>query len=224
MKLAALFSGGKDSAYSSHLMEIEGDQIEYLVSVEPLVDDSYMYHSINVHVTKLQAQAINKKHIITKSKGKKESELTDLKIVLGDLNVEGVVSGAIASNYQKTRIDLICEELDLLHFSPLWGKCRLNLLNEMISENMIIMITAVAALGFDESWLGKLLNRETVAKLQVLNHKYGVDLGGRRIIKKTLVLDAPWFNRKIKVLDATLEWDTLRGSYLINKAKLVEKT
>lgn len=224
MKLAALFSGGKDSTYASYISEGAGNHIEYLVSVEPLRDDSYMYHSINVHITRLQALALKKKHIIVRSPGHKESELEDLKRVLEGLNIEGVLSGAIASNYQKTRIDKICEELNLRHLSPLWGKCRLELLNEMITNNMFIIITEVAALGFDKNWLGKQLDQNVLEKLMALNEKFGVDICGEGGEYETLVLDAPWFDKKIEILEAGVRWDVHHGSYLINKAKLVEKT
>lgn len=225
MKLATLFSGGKDSTYASYLAELSGNQIEFLVTVMPLRDDSYMYHSINVQLTRYQAIALNKRHILTKSSGCKESELEDLRRILEDLDIDGVVSGAIASKYQKSRIDNICKELNLHHFSPLWGKCRLELLNEMITRaHMSIIVTEVAALGLDKNWLGKQLNKPMLEKLIVLNQKYGIDLCGEGGEYETLVLDAPWFNKKIKILDASFRWDDFHGTYLINKAKLVEKT
>ena len=44
MKLAALFSGGKDSTYAIYQMVKEGHEIAYLLTVFPKSKESWMFH------------------------------------------------------------------------------------------------------------------------------------------------------------------------------------
>lgn len=103
MRLAVLFSGGKDSTYATLLAMKEGHEIRYLVTMLPEKQDSWMFHWPAVELTELQAEAIGIKQIAQKTSGEKEKELEDLKNTLGKIKneIDGVVSGAIASSYQK---------------------------------------------------------------------------------------------------------------------------
>src|SRR3972149_2443929 len=104
MKLAALFSGGKDSMYALYRMLQQGHDVKYLVTFKPQRTDSYMFHHPCVELTELQAEAIGIKQIMVSTSGVKEKELEDLENVLEKIKgeIDGIVSGALASNYQKT--------------------------------------------------------------------------------------------------------------------------
>jgi uncharacterized protein (TIGR00290 family) len=99
MRLAALFSGGKDSTYAIRLAEQLGHDVSYLVSVQSENPDSYMFHTVNQQLTELQAEAMGKEYVVSYTKGRKEEELEDLEETLASLDVDGVVTGAIASQY-----------------------------------------------------------------------------------------------------------------------------
>ncbi|MFC1804118.1 TIGR00289 family protein, partial [Thermoproteota archaeon] len=105
MRLAGLFSGGKDSTYAAHIAEKNGHILDNLVSLKSMNPDSYMFHTVNINITKLQAQAWGISYIEAQTLGIKEKELEDLKKTLGKLDVDGVVTGAIASKYQADRIN-----------------------------------------------------------------------------------------------------------------------
>ena len=223
MRLAALFSGGKDSTYAARLEEIAGHEIAYLVTLRSRRDDSYMFHTVNIELAALLAEALGIESVVVNTEGEKEVELDDLENALRELDIEGIVTGAIASSYQKTRIDMICEDLGLEHLSPLWGRNTEVLLEEMLQSGMEIIIASVAAMGLDEKWLGRRLNEEATVELKLLNEKYGVDICGEGGEMETLVLDAPWFKSRLEVLRATPVWDGTRGSYLIEAAELRKK-
>ena len=223
MRLAALFSGGKDSAYAARLMELEGYDVQYLVSMRSKNPDSYMFHTVNIGLTELQAYAWGKEHVEAETRGVKEKELDDLKRCLKGLDVEGVVTGAIASSYQRERVDRICRELGLEHVSPLWGRERVGLLNEMLSRGMVIVFSAVAAHGLDQKWLGAKLDRQAVNRLVELNERFGVDLCGEGGEYESLVLDAPWFRYRIEVKEAEHSWDGVSGRYRVVEADLRPK-
>jgi len=223
LQLAALFTGGKDSTYAAHLAESLGE-VKYLVTMIPRREDSWMFHTVNIELASLIAEAYGVEHIAASTSGIKERELQDLKRVLRSLDVDAVVSGAIASNYQRKRIDGLCRQLGLKHFTPLWGRNSAELLEEMLKVGLRIMVTGVAALGLDERWLGRIIDGEALRDLVELNRRYGVDVCGDGGEMETLVLDAPWFRYRVEILEAERLWDGMRGVYQIRRAELRSKS
>jgi uncharacterized protein (TIGR00290 family) len=137
--------------------------------------------------------------------------------------VDGVVSGAVASSYQRERVDRVCGELRLEHVSPLWGRERVGLLDEMIRSGMVIVFSAVAAQGLDRGWLGARLDRQAVNRLVELRERYGVDPCGEGGEYESLVLDAPWFRYRLEVKRAEPHWDGVSGRYRVAEADLKPK-
>lgn len=223
MRLASLFTGGKDSTYATHLALEGGEEVSVLVTMMPSRRDSWMFHSANIHLAGLVARAMGMEHLPAPARGEKDRELEDLKWVLQGLKVDGVVSGAIASRYQKDRIDRLCKELGLIHLTPLWGRDRGELIDEMLSRGMSIMVSAVAALGLDESWLGRILDDRALGELRELQARFGVDPCGEGGEMETIVLDAPWFLSRIEIVRARREWDGLSGSLVVEEARLLDK-
>jgi predicted ATP pyrophosphatase (TIGR00289 family) len=222
LRLAALFTGGKDSTYAAYLAEELGE-LRYLVTMMPEREDSWMFHTVNIHLAPLIAEAYGVEHISASTSGEKEVELQDLRRVLKGLGVDAVVSGAIASNYQRRRIDAICRELGLRHITPLWARDSAKLLGEMIEVGLTIMVTGVAALGLDERWLGRLIDEVALKDLIELSGRFGVDVCGDGGEMETLVLDAPWFIYRVDVLEAERHWNGMRGIYKILRAELTPK-
>src|SRR5215471_10747041 len=118
-----MFSGGKDSCYSIWIALHQAWDVAKLLTLKPSADDSLMFHYPNVEWTSLQAKSMGVEHQIILC-GK--DELASLENSLQDLKTEsaidGIVTGAISSDYQKTRFDNICEKVGLRSFSPLWHK------------------------------------------------------------------------------------------------------
>jgi len=56
-----------------------------------------------------------------------------------------------------------------------------------------------------------------------LNSKYQVSLVGEGGEYETLVLDAPFLKKRIKIVKATKIWQANAGYLLVEEAKLVEK-
>lgn len=223
MRLAGLLSGGKDSVYAAHLAQEIGHTLAYLISLRSKNPDGYMFHTVNIDLTRLQAETWGIPYVTAETNGIKEEELEDLKAALRKLDIDGVITGAIASKYQAERIDRLCDELGLHHYHPLWGMDREQLLNDMLTDNLKIIFSAVAAHGLDQTWLGEPLTKNTVQKLKKLNQMYGVDMCGEGGEYESLVLDAPWFKKQIKVNEAEKTWDGISGRYQIRKACLEPK-
>ena len=127
-----------------------------------------MYHSSNINLTKLSAQAMNIPLIKAGTKGEKEEELEDLRLVLSDLKddgVEAIFTGALASQYQKSRIDKLCDNISLKSCAPLWHRDPQEYMEELIKANFEVIIVSVSAEGLDESWLGRRLDKELLDDL-----------------------------------------------------------
>ena len=133
MRLAALVSGGKDSMLALHHAVWEGHEIVYLVTMFPEREDSWMFHVPNLHLVDLISEALGIPLVKGATSGVKEREVEEVKEVLGKLEVDGVVSGAVRSRYQKERIDRVCRELGLTSLAPLWGRDELSILREVLA-------------------------------------------------------------------------------------------
>ena len=220
MKVAALFSGGKDSVFAIYIAKQWGWDISHLVTIHPKKQDSWMFHSVNIHLTEKLAEAIDIPLIKKQTKGEKEEELKDLKEILKNLNIDGVISGAIASEYQRTRIEKICHELEIKSFAPIWHKNQELILREQINAGFKIIIVGVFAYGFDETWLGKTIDGETIDAITQLRKKYAINTAGEGGEFETLTIDGPIFKRKLVLDETSKEWKRDSGILRVNKAHL----
>jgi diphthine-ammonia ligase len=223
MRVAVLATGGKDSALALCRVLGEGYEVKCLVSMIPLREDSWMFHYPNIRLVDLFAEAVGIQVVKAETCGIKEREVEDLRGLIEKLDVEGVVSGAIASDYQKVRIEGICRQLGLKCITPLWNENPLSILREILDLEFDVIITGVYAYGFSKEWLGREIDESAVADLMELNRQYGVSLVGEGGEYETLVLNAPFFKRRIRIIEAQKVWKGQSGYFLISEAKLENK-
>jgi len=223
MRVAVLATGGKDSALALYKVLNEDHEVKYLVSMIPLREDSWMFHYPNIRLVDLFAEAAEIQLVKAETLAVKEREVEDLKRLIEGIDVDAIVSGAVASTYQKSRIEKICEQLRLKCIAPLWHKNPLDILKEILGLKFEVIITGVYAYGFSEEWLGRKIDEASVKALIELNKQYGVSLVGEGGEYETLVLDAPFFKKRIKIVEAEKIWKNQSGYFLITKAKLENK-
>jgi predicted ATP pyrophosphatase (TIGR00289 family) len=223
MRVAVLATGGKDSALALYKVMQFGYEIKYLASMIPLSEESWMFHYPNIHLVDLFAEAVEIPLVKAETSGIKEKEVEDLKRLIEKLDIDGIVSGAIASTYQKTRIEKICQQLKLRCITPLWHKEPLNILKEILDLEFEVIITGVYAYGFSKGWLGRKIDNATVEDLKELNRHYDVSLVGEGGEYETLVLDAQFFKKRIKIAETETVWKNQTGYFLIKRAKLEDK-
>ena len=211
MKLGVLFSGGKDSTYSAWLVKQKGHELACLISVFSENPDSYMFHTPSIESVKQQAKAMGIPLLVQKTKGEKEKELEDLEKVIKEAkekyHIEGVVSGALASNYQKSRIGNICKKLNLKSITPLWHKNEIDYLNELVNNKFKIIITGVAAYPLDEKWIGREINDKFIQDAKKLHEKYKIHPAGEGGEFETFVLNCPLFKAPLKIKSKKVSGD-----------------
>jgi ABC transporter with metal-binding/Fe-S-binding domain ATP-binding protein len=226
MRLGVLFSGGKDSNLALHLAA-QKEEVVCLITVVSKNKESYMFHTPNIDVTALQAEALGLPLVSVKSEGKKEEELVDLQkaivLAVDEYNIEGVVTGAVESVYQAQRVQRICSQLNVWCFNPLWKHDQVALLEELVEKKFRVVISGVFAYPFDEKWLGKEINNEVISRLVSLQSQYGISPSGEGGEIETTVLDAPLFRQRIEVLDSEVDFRGNSGIFRIKAARLVAK-
>lgn len=206
MRIAAIVSGGKDSLYAAYKASKE-HEIVYIVSIISENPESYMFHVPNASLVTKQALSMGIPIAQRKTKGEKEKELNDLEKVLNILDIDGVVTGAVASNYQKERIDKLCEKLKIKSIAPLWGMNQQELLRSMIKDGFVSVIVSVAAPPLDESWLGRKIDKSCIDELIEINKKHGISVIGEGGEYDTFVTNCPLFKNKIEIVSAERHWD-----------------
>ncbi|UCD92960.1 MAG: TIGR00289 family protein [Methanobacteriota archaeon] len=222
MNLAALFSGGKDSTYALYLAQQKGWTVKYLVSAVAS-EDSFLFHVPNIQLTPFHSEAMGiplKKFEVS---GEEEEEMAALQDTLEDLDVEGLVTGAVASDYQWSRFNKIGEEIGLKVFSPLWRKDQKRVLEDIISAGFEVVIVGVSAEGLDKSWLGRPIDEDCLKDLERLEQEKGINISGEGGEYETLVLDGPNFRKRLDIEDSVKEWNEDRGFFKIRRVVVIER-
>jgi diphthine-ammonia ligase len=196
MSWAALTSGGKDSILSCQKAIDSGKKVQYMVTARPKNRDSYMFHSANLDAVPIMARVAGMEYVEIETHGRKEEELADLQAGLATLNIEGVIAGAVASEYQAQRVKTITDKLGLELFTPLWHIDTECLLQE-VAERMDAIIVVTAAEGLDESFLGAHFNQDLISRLRRVAAARRINLAGEGGEYESLTLNAPFFSRPI---------------------------
>ena len=228
MRMLSLFSGGKDSLYATYLAIKEGHEVVFLLSLEPERDDSYMFHVPNISLTSFQAEAMGIPLVKKTVKGEKEKEVQELDVIVGEFvknkEIDGIITGAIESNYQRERIQKIADHYGIFHYAPLWKTDTNGYMEALIKNGFKVIIVSVSALGLDESFLGRVIDLEILEKLKNLNKKYGVHVAGEGGEYETFVIDAPIFKKKLVIEKSRKIIENLNGVLLIDSVILEDKS
>jgi ABC transporter with metal-binding/Fe-S-binding domain ATP-binding protein len=226
MKIGVLFSGGKDSTLALH-KAAEKEQVTCLITLRSKNPESYMFHTPNIEITELQALALNLPLVTRMTEGKKEEELNDLEAAIAEakaqFGIEGIVSGAVESVYQASRVQRICHNLDLWSFNPLWKKNQKDLLEEIVDKRFKTIISGIFAYPLDGTWLGKQIDAEIIKRLLVLQQEFCISPSGEGGEIETTVLDAPLFRKHIEIVDSESSARSNSGVFRIKRARLVPK-
>lgn len=219
MKIGALISGGKDSWFAAYKAS-QKDELVCLIAIKSKNPESYMFHIPNVDLVNLQAESAGIPLIFWETEGIKEEELEDLKeaieIAKEKYRIEGIVSGAIKSNYQKERVDNICKELNLKSIAPLWQANEDLYIKELI-KNFHVIIVGIAADGLKKELLGTRIGITFVDRMRSLNVS-PIGEGGEF---ESFVLECPLFKKKIEIKEhETVMENECTGHYIIKKAIL----
>ena len=216
MTWAALTSGGKDSILALQKALDAGMDVPYMVTVVPENPDSYMFHSANLAAVPIIAKRCGMVYVGVPSAGEKEAELADLERGLANLPIEGVIVGAIESEYQRSRVAAICDRLGLGMFAPLWHCDPRELLNE-VAQRMDVRIVVTAADGLDAQLLGRRIDAELIEDLCRISAKRRIHIAGEGGEYESLTLNAPCFSSPVQFSGFRTEVSCGRGTAILER-------
>ena len=225
MKLAAFFSGGKDSTYAIYYVKKAGHNVQVLFTALPKSDESHLLHFPNIEQTKIQSKSMSIPQIIQNiediSSDIEELNLNELiKKAKKTFDFEGIVHGGISSVYQKEKFENLCHKNNLKLISPIWQKNAIPYMKELLDSGFEFIITSVSSGGLDQSWLGKKIGYTELHELESLSKKFQFNLNFEGGEAETFVIDCPLFTNKIKIINSNKIWDGIRGRFEIVEAKL----
>ena len=229
MRLAALYSGGKDSTFSIFKAKQAGHDIACLISMRPSSDESLLFHYPNTWLTDLLANAMHTPLASFRvDKASKDAEIQALNRAIisakSMYNIDGIVHGAISSNFQNRLIRTICDKNGLETIAPIWNIEVHAYMDELLSQEFHVIFVSVSAMGLERCWLGKSLDRPSLVKLSSLSRKFGFNLAFEGGEAETLVVDCPLFaKQRISIDKSRVHWDGQRGIFEILEASLISK-
>ena len=228
VKLAALYSGGKDSTFAISCAQEMGHWVACLITMHPKADDSALFHYPNSWVTEYLADAMQIPIIGFQVSGRsKEDEMKALEEAIMQVKslygIDGIVYGGISSNYQKQAFEQVCMRQRISAVAPLWNSEPERYITELVKRGFHIIIAGVSTMGLDKEWLGRELDKEAIAKLEYMSKKCGFNLTFEGGEAETLVIDCPLYRKKLQINAATAYWDGQRGIFEIRDVALVEK-
>jgi uncharacterized protein (TIGR00290 family) len=117
----------------------------------------------------------------------------------------------------------VAHELGLWCFNPLWHTDQGEYLRSLWRQSYQVLVAGVFSAPFDASWLGRRIDPEAIGLLEQYVERYRITLSGEGGEYETFVTDAPYFSKRIEVLESATEYLNYRGVFSITKARLVEK-
>lgn len=226
VRLASLMSTGKDSALATQVMIEQNYDLKCFVTMQSKNQDSYMYHGPNVDLAKQISLSSGIPLILQETKGEKENELAELSkalsVAIEKYDIEGIITGAIFSEYQRDRIEIICEELGLKVFSPLWHTDQSKILELLEKKNIKWCIVKIAAYGIDHKHLGKPVDEKIINYLETLKRDYLFNVAGEGGEYESLVLKAPFMKKEIKIEKSEIKTINENEAYIdIKQVELI---
>lgn len=222
MRVASLVSGGKDSIFASYVAHHWGWDVTAYVTLVPDAEAPMLFHRPNAAWVELQAKAAGVPWRGVRL-GAGDDEEAALQRALSGLDVDGVTTGALASEYQRTRFERVCHRLGIKTFSPLWHHSAANHLRDLERAGIRSVFAHVAAAGLTSEWLGKPLDGPNLAVLEELARRHRIHLGGEGGEYETFVTDAPQFRSRVVIDKARSEISRDHATYVIEAARLEAK-
>ena len=227
MRVVVLSSGGKDSVYAHWWATLQGWDVISLITCKIIKDDSLMFQIPGTQIVELQSKVTNTNYIEIQLSGEEELEMIELRDFISNLmkegevlhGLEGIVTGALRSDYQKSRVEIMCNSLEICSFSPLWHNDSYQHMRALIDNGFKLILSSVSCDGLDESWLGKTISKENLEKLEEISKKYRFNVDGEGGEFETSVLYAPHFSSEI-LIEGNKIWKNDRGFFEFTSLKI----
>jgi diphthine-ammonia ligase len=226
VRVIALLSGGKDSVAAVEVAQGYGWDVVGALVLRPDKDDAWMFHTPFLDIVQGVAECLGIPLMEGRIRDGEENEVPDLEVAVRAAQAkwkpDGIVSGALASEYQRVRIEAVGHRLGLKTFTPLWHKPPADYLRGLLAGGYDIRFTRTAADGVPNAWCGQ---RMDVAKVDaMLAHRSRPHVAGEGGEYETLVLDAPHYRQRLVIDEAHVEATASRATWVADGWHVEPKT
>lgn len=227
LKVAAIWSGGKDGCLACFKAIQEGHRVEYLFNLISKKDDSVSFHNFYKDMVKMQSKAVSipifQKRICSQKDEPEQfkRELKEQILKLINKGIHGLVFGyVLPGDYQRVLVKGLCSNLNVELIEPLYKINSKRVLTEFIKLGFRAVIVSVDLTVLDSYWVGHFVNENFI---KYLENKPGVDFCGDRGEYHTFVIDGPLFKKIILIKDASKITINNRCFLDIYKISMIEK-
>lgn len=215
MRVLALLSGGKDSVCAVETARGFGWDVVAALVLRPAEDDAWMFHTPALDAVPGVAECLGLPLVEAPVRTGQAEEVEDLEAAVraakDRFQLDGLVSGALASEYQRTRIDALGHRAGLRTFAPLWHKEPQGYLASLLAGGWDIRFSRTAAEGVPTAWAGQPLDAARVAAMA--RHAARPNVAGEGGEYETLVVDAPCYQRRLVIDRARVEATASRATW-----------
>lgn len=210
MRAISLLSGGKDSFLSTLFAIDQGHDVVLSISVRPR-EYSEMFHYPNIWVVPKISGLLNIPNVTIME----DDFYKEIPRIARENNCKMIISGAIASNFQKTRIERMCTENNLVSYTPLWLVNQAKEVQEILRSRIRAILCSVSAEGLTEDMLGNTLDQKMIKRLASISERYSINISGEGGEYESLVTG--WFNRSIEIQGSRKTWNGSSGYFLFDE-------
>lgn len=199
MKVACLWSGGKDSCFACYKAKTSGHEIVVLFNFTDTEGKNSLSHNLPAKLIVKQAELIGIPLVQeAMPEGTYREKFKDLVFKWKKkAGIRGVVFGDIYLQEHKDWIDEVCGELEVEAIMPLWGRDTKELVLEIINSGFKSILVALKVDLLGKEWLGRGIDNKFIDELNP-----GIDPCGEKGEFHTLVVDGPIFKKPIKIVKA----------------------
>ncbi|MEM3676267.1 MAG: diphthine--ammonia ligase [Thermoplasmataceae archaeon] len=212
MKTFALLSGGKDSFLACTIALEQGFDVDLSVTAKAR-EYSMMFHFPNVSLAGTVSALLDIPNIMVE-----EDEVERIFAELAHKGYQAIVAGAIASEFQKTRLEELCTANGLACFAPLWRKNPVKILQELINRGIRSIVVSVSAEGLGPEDLGRPIDKDFISYIENKEKKYGLNPAGEGGEYESIVIG--YESKTIDIEESEVKWLGSGGYLRINKARL----
>ncbi len=196
MSFLCSWSGGKDSCYAYYIALKMGYKPSVLLNVMNEHGDRSRSHGIPRQVLEAQAEALQVPICFFNSTWDEYEKkyVESLKKLVNKYPITHSVFGDIDIESHKDWEEKVSKKAGLIALLPLWQGNRKQLVLDMIEAGIeAIIVSCNMELG--PAFLGRTIDAKIIEEFEQI----GVDACGENGEFHTLVVDAPFFNKKINV-------------------------
>lgn len=216
MRVFALLSGGKDSVAAIEVAQGFGWDVVGVLALRPAADDAWMFHTPMLGAVRGVAECLGLPLLEAPVREGADLEVADLEAAVQAARetwrADGLVSGALASEYQRARIEGVGHRLGLKTFAPLWHKDPRAHLRQLTGPGWDVRFSRTAADGVPNAWCGQRLDAAKVEAM--LAHRSRPHVAGEGGEYETIVLDAPHYRRRLIIDQAHVEATASRATWV----------